>query len=230
MRVDGLNELAVSPWWDVLDADEQAQAARFVFSRDRVTFIAAHVLVRVVLSRMMDTTSPRAWRFVADTHGKPVAWLGDQPAPISFNLSHTAGMVGVAAVGSAGCALGFDLETLDRMVPLEIAAHYFCPQELIWLESLPDPARREGFLRLWTLKEAFIKATGKGLSQDLTTFWFAPTPPRIHFTAALAERTKNWHFEQRVIRERFIAALGFRQPIDEPIAAEWLEIDPDGLS
>jgi 4'-phosphopantetheinyl transferase len=224
MRVDGLDERAVSPWYDMLDAAEQARAARFVFGRDRVAFIAAHALVRVVLSRMVDATLPRVWRFVAGKHGKPVAWLGDQPAPLTFNMSHTDGMVGVATARSIGHTLGFDLETLDRKVPLEIANRYFCREELIWLKSLPKSAQPEGFLRLWTLKEAFIKATGQGLSQDLATL------PCIHFTAALAEQTKDWHFEQRVIRERFIAALGLRRPADEPTTTEWIEVDPKNFS
>jgi 4'-phosphopantetheinyl transferase len=224
LSVDGLDEATAAPWRSVLDATEQGRAGRFVFARHRVQYIAAHALVRAVLSTIVPDASPAAWRLIDGGNGKPVAWLGDRPAPLSFNLSHTEGMVGVAAVPWPDCALGFDLEALDRKVTLDIADRYFRPEEVAWIESLPEAGRSEGFLRLWTLKEAFIKATGAGLSQDLAAFWFTPSLPRIHFTSDLAERTEDWHFEQRVIAGRFIAAAGLRQPDAAPLPASWTEV------
>jgi 4'-phosphopantetheinyl transferase len=227
MRVDsGLPEARLSCWHELLDAAEQARAARFVFARNRGEFVAAHVLTRTLLSTLMPGTDPGAWRFVAGENGKPVACLGDWPAPISFNLSHTDGMVGVAALAAEGHALGFDVEPLDRKVTLGIADRYFCPEEVDWLQSLPEAIRPAGFLRLWTLKEAFIKATGQGLRQDLAMFWFKPMLPRIHFKAGLTERPEDWWFEQQVISGRFIAAVGVNRPADTPVTAEWTAIDP----
>ncbi len=86
---------------------------------------------------------------------------------------------------------------------------------------------REGFLRLWTLKEAFIKATGKGLTQDLASFWFTPSAPRIHFVPKLGEDGADWRFEQRMLDGAFIAALGIRHR--GPIAVHWTVIDPTRL-
>ena len=177
----------------------------------------------------MPGTDPGAWRFVPGEHGKPVAWLDDRPAPVSFNLSHTDGMVGVAALAAEGHALGFDVEPLDRKVTLGIADRYFCPEEVGWLQSLPEAARSAGFLRLWTLKEAFIKATGQGLRQDLATFWFEPMLPRIHFKADLAERPEDWWFEQQVVSGRFIAAVGTNRQADIPVTAEWTEVGSSSL-
>jgi len=180
--------------------------------------------VRAVLSTVVPEASPADWCLIDGGNGKPVAWLGDRPAPLSFNLSHTEGMVGVAVVPWQDRALGFDLEALNRRVTLDIADRYFRPEEVAWIGSLPEDGRSEGFLRLWTLKEAFIKATGAGLSQDLAAFWFTPSLPRIHFTPALAERTEDWYFEQRVIAGRFIAAVGLRQPDAAPLPAIWTEV------
>jgi 4'-phosphopantetheinyl transferase len=211
MPVGGLSETDTSPWRDILDATEQARAARFVFDRDRTTYIAAHALVRVALTSMHAGATPRDWRFVEGEHGKPTAWVGNRAAPLSFNLSHTHGMVGLAAVASPGCALGFDVESLDRKVTLAVADRYFCPEEIAWLGQLSEPERPHGFLRLWTLKEAFIKATGQGLAQDLASFWFKPLLPQIHFKPKLAERTEDWRFEQRILANgHFIAAVGIR--------------------
>lgn len=226
LQVDCIDEPAAAPWRALLDSTEQARADRFVFARHRVQYIAAHALVRTALSSIMPEVPPSDWRLVAGNNGKPVAFRHDTPAPLSFNLSHTDGLVGVAAVASADHALGFDLEALDRKVTLDIADRYFRPEEIAWLRSLPEHSRSEGFLRLWTLKEAFIKATGSGLSQDLAAFWFAVGPPRIHFTPALPERDEDWHFEQQIIAGRFVASVGLYAP-GSPIAATWTEVIPD---
>lgn len=228
MRVDGIDEPAAA-WGTVLDATEQARAARFVFSRDRVAYIAAHALLRAALTAVVPDAHPGAWRLVADERGKPAAWLGDRAAPLSFNLSHAEGIVGVAIMPLPGFALGFDLEALARKVTLEIADRYFRPEEVAWLRSLEETDRSRGFLRLWTLKEAFIKATGEGLARDLATFWFVPTPPRIHFIAVPADRTEDWHFEQRVIGGRFIAAAGLHRPAGTAVALRWIEVDAAGF-
>ncbi|HEX2940144.1 MAG TPA: 4'-phosphopantetheinyl transferase superfamily protein, partial [Rhodopila sp.] len=92
------------------------------------------------------------------------------------------------------------------------ADRYFRPEEVAWLGSLPEPQRVGGFLRLWTLKEAFIKATGEGLARDLASFWFAMGPPRIRFAGGGTEAAADWHFQQQVIGGRFIAALGVHAP------------------
>jgi 4'-phosphopantetheinyl transferase len=229
MPIDGLSEATLSRWHELLDTAEQTRVARFAFGRNRGEYVAAHVLTRTLLSTLMPGTDPGAWHFVPSEQGKPVAWLGDRPAPVSFNLSHTDGMVGVAALAAEGHALGFDVESLDRKVTLGIADRYFCPEEVGWLESLPEATRPAGFLRLWTLKEAFIKATGQGLRQDLATFWFEPMLPRIHFKADLAERPEDWWFEQRVVSGRFIAAVGMNRQVGLPVTAEWTEVDPSSL-
>jgi 4'-phosphopantetheinyl transferase len=92
---------------------------------------------------------------------------------------------------------------------------------------LPGAERSQGFLRLWTLKEAFIKATGKGLTDDLASFWFEPSPPRIHFLSYLGENEGAWGFEQRLIDDGFIAAVGLRH--GGPSAACWVVVDPAQL-
>jgi 4'-phosphopantetheinyl transferase len=226
MRVGGLAEEATAPWREMLDDAERQRAARFVFARNRIEFIAAHALLRAALASAFGLPM-EAWHFVAGGHGKPAAWVGGAPAPLSFNISHTTGMVGLAASAGSDRELGFDLEHLARNIDLKVADRYFTPQEVAWLAALPEAERRRGFLRLWTLKEAFIKATGKGLTQDLASFWFAPSPPRIHFMPQLKEDAADWRFEQRILDGAFVAALGMRHR--GPIAVRWTAIDPTRL-
>jgi 4'-phosphopantetheinyl transferase len=227
MHIDRLDEAATAIWLPVLDNNERTRAARFVFPRHRVQFAAAHALLRAALS-WMSGEAPQRLRFVADAHGKPAVWLGDAPAALSFNLSHTEGMVGLAATQGAGRSVGFDLEALARKVDLAVADRFFASDEVAWLDGLPAPARAEGFLRLWTLKEAFIKATGKGLTQDLAAFSFDPSLPCIRFSAHLPERESDWRFEQRILEDRFVAALGLRAGPDD-IETMWTKIEPKDL-
>ncbi len=229
LRVDALDEAAVAPWLAVLDDVERQRGARFVFARHRVLFVAAHALLRTAMARL-GGHPPAEWRFVTDAHGKPSAHLGPRPAPLSFNLSHTEGMAGVAVITRAGVDLGFDLEPLARTVDLAVAGRFFTRQEVAWLEALPEPLRPRGFLRLWTLKEAFIKATGKGLTQNLASFWFDPCPPRIHFTPQLAEREADWWFEQRDLDGGFLAALGLRRPAADAIETRWIAVEPGDIT
>jgi 4'-phosphopantetheinyl transferase len=229
MRVDALDEAAVAPWCAILDPDERERAARFVFPRHRVQFIAAHALTRAALGWLLGCP-PSVWRFVSSAHGKPAAYLGNAQAPVSFNLSHTEGMVGIAAIAGADRELGLDLEPITREVSLSIADQFFRPEEVAWLDSLAASDRLGGFLRLWTLKEAFIKATGKGLTQDLASFWFEPCPPRIHFAETMAQRAAVWWFEQRHLEGGFVAALGLRRAVAESAAASWITVEPDNLT
>nr|WP_294543388.1 4'-phosphopantetheinyl transferase superfamily protein [uncultured Rhodopila sp.] len=229
MRVEATGTADAERWQTVLDATEQARAARFVFNRHRMIYIAAHALLRSVLCQVVAGTKPADWRLVAGQNGEPEAWLADRPGPLSFNLSHTGGMVGLATVASRDEALGFDLEALDRRINLDIASHYFCAEEVMWLHRLPPADRPEGFLRLWTLKEAFIKATGEGLARDLASFWFEPELPRIHFEPHDEDAAGDWQFEQRVTDGGFIASAGIRRRDRLPVTFEWKEIAASGF-
>ncbi len=217
----------VAPWTNLLDEAEKATAARFAFARHRIQYIAAHALVRVALGRAA-SVDPAVWRWTPGVHGKPVARLDGAPAPVSFNLSHAEGAVGVAVLAEADADVGFDIEPFDRKVDLDVADRYFRPEEVAWLAGLPLAERPRGFMRLWTLKEAFIKATGEGLSRDLASFWFETAPPRLHFAAAGCGSDDGWRFEQHIL-DGFVAAAGVRSASAGTVEQEWTEIDAAAL-
>ncbi len=208
MPVGGLSEADVEGWRAILDDNERQRTARFVFERNRVEYIAAHALARLLLSSVTGEL-PEAIRFRIGVNGKPeLQYGGRASSAVRFNLSHTNGMVVVGAAD--GLELGVDVEATNRRVDLAVADRYFFGAEARWLAGL-DPSRRtEGFLRLWTLKEAYIKATGLGLSQPLDEFWFEVDPARIRFTPAIADDESAWRFRQRLLAGRFLLAAGWR--------------------
>jgi 4'-phosphopantetheinyl transferase len=227
LRVDALAEQDVAPFVAVLDEGEKARMARFVHARNRIEFAAAHSLTRFALGAAL-SVAPASLAFVEGPNGKPAAQRAGRPAPVSFNLSHANGMVGVAVLAQSDVPVGFDLERFDRKIELELADRYFRPEEVKWLASLPADERPRGFLRLWTLKEALIKATGEGLSRELDSFWFEVFPPRLHFVS-IAESADHWRFEQRIIDEAFVAAAGLQLTGASHGSPTWRAVDPRKL-
>ena len=125
--------------------------------------VLARVLVRTTLSRYAPV-EPSQWCFGVDSHNKPRVSSPD--CEFSFNLSHS-GQWLVCAVG-LGADLGVDIE---RHKPerdhLRLAQRYFDPAEARALQLMEGEQRIAYFYDFWTLKEAWLKATGLGLSGGL---------------------------------------------------------------
>jgi 4'-phosphopantetheinyl transferase len=167
---EGLDETGEARAVAILSDSERARGQRFVFARDRRDFAAAHALTRRALSRYGDL-APERWRFQEGANGKPsLAAAGGTP-PLTFNLSHTHGLVACAI--APGADVGIDVERVDRQVGAEqIATRFFSPAERADLARCPAGERARRFFELWTLKEAYIKAIGQGLAHPLNTFGF----------------------------------------------------------
>ena len=139
-----------------LSARERRRAARFRTARDARRFAAAHGWLRHVLGAVLGL-SPGDVR-LADGAGKPHLAGGRGPR---FNLSYS-GEVALVAVSLH--EVGVDVERVDRPGALEAAAVACTPSEQAALDRLSAPERAAAFLRLWTMKEAYLKARGTGLA------------------------------------------------------------------
>lgn len=164
-------QFAASDAW--LGSDERQRASRFLREDDRRRFVLARGLVRAVLGRVTGI-APAALAFDVQPHGKPVLRDGG----VHFNLSHTRGMIALAL--SREVEVGVDVEAIDRRLdPLRLAARNFSASEnaaLADAEASQQPAR---FIEIWTLKEAYVKALGRGLQHDLRSFSASLAPPSI---------------------------------------------------
>jgi len=153
---------------DDLDGDEQARAARFVFARDADRYRAWHGALRRILARYLNVAPDRV-RYVFGHNGKPALAPGFTPGGLRFNLAHSGDM---ALVGVAlGREVGVDVEQTRPLLDAEsIAERYFSARERAALADWPAAERPAAFFKIWTGKEAFIKATGHGLSLPLDSF------------------------------------------------------------
>ncbi|MBO9661625.1 4'-phosphopantetheinyl transferase superfamily protein [Dokdonella sp.] len=169
---------------------------------------------RVVLDRLL--------RFYAGTdapieiargrHGKPYA---PAFAGLDFNLSHAGHHVLLAF--ARGQALGVDLERDERRLSLiEIARRFFAADEADALERLPDAARLPCFLRLWTRKEAVLKALGQGLNFGLDRLAFAIDGDgevgALHRIAEEAGAPADWRLCALAPAPGLVGALAWRGP------------------
>jgi 4'-phosphopantetheinyl transferase len=202
-----LQQVPESVWsWigTLLDEEERARAAQFAFDRHRREYIAAHALKRMMLTAV-GGAAPRSWTFETGASGKPQVGPGAGPY---FNLSHCEGLVACAA--SNELEVGIDVEPLYREAPLEVAKAQFTPMEQGWIAAVPQVERDVAFWQVWTLKEAFIKATGRGLGQPLQDFSIAFDPLRVIFYDAALGDSYAWRFEQRRIGGTHMLALAWR--------------------
>lgn len=155
---------------------------------------------------------PAAPSVVRGEHGKP-----HFPAPfdtLGFNWSHS-GDAALFAIGRGGPGfeLGVDIERVrPRPRALELAARFFAPDETAMLSALPAEMQLDAFLRLWTAKEAVLKAQGGGLSYGLHRASFAlgeggVTP--VAFEGEIAPAS-SWRVEPLDPGAGCIAAVAWR--------------------
>ncbi len=218
----------------LLNPEERARELRFHFERDRKQFVITRALVRTTLSRYVETVLPAEWQFVAGSHGRPEI-VQAAGAALSFNLSHTAGLV-VLAVSSPG-QLGVDVENVAlRPAPLEIAEHYFSASETATLRSLPATEQGARFFHYWTLKEAYIKAKSQGLSIPLADFGFqlpasAASVPgqnagdvQIEFFKPIEPDPAHWQFALLQASPQHVASVGLHH--QQPLVLHMHKIRP----
>ncbi|MGE5645272.1 MAG: 4'-phosphopantetheinyl transferase family protein [Acidobacteriota bacterium] len=140
---------------DVLDPRERERAARFRFESDRRRFIASHTQLRRILARYLNV-GPAAVRIEIGKLGKPSV-----EGPVRFNMSHS-GELALYAVALR--EVGVDVERIRTDLDvMGIASRFLPAPEALELGELEPGERTRAFFRLWTRREAWLKARGIGL-------------------------------------------------------------------
>jgi phosphopantetheinyl transferase len=152
----------ISSNFNLLSVDEQEKAMKFRFQKDRESFIVTHGYLRQFLGKFLDL-KPRLIEFKLNAFGKPV--LVDQYRKINFNLTHSAGISVLAF--DVESETGVDVEKIDPEFDYtQIANRYFTGIENKYIHESTTGSRSK-FYELWTRKEAFIKAIGSGIGENL---------------------------------------------------------------
>jgi len=184
---DEPEEALMARFGGLLSEDERERVERPTLQKRRREILLTRMLVRTRLSLYAEI-DPKDWHFGVGERGRP--FIAD-PIPssfIDFNLTHTEGMIVCLVAPHAG--IGIDVEYLPRRNDTAaIASHFFAPEEQADLG--------DRFFTYWTLKEAYIKARGKGLALPLDGFWFdlAGEEPTISFDERIDDDPALWRFQ-----------------------------------
>lgn len=219
MRTPPADALEVARFLDLLDDDEQAQAAKFKLAPDRAAYITAHALLRTTLA-VLAGGSPRLLRFAPDAQGRPQIIPAN---PIRFSLAHCRRFV--ACVVCRDFDVGIDIEDLSRPEVQWRDSMVFLPdQERAYIEAGDAEGRRDRFFRLWTMREAFAKASGMGLARALETVEFDLDPYVVRLADGSISAGNEWQFECLSISGEFALAVAALAPgrvkitvIDQPV-------------
>lgn len=103
----------------------------------------------------------------------------------------------------------------------DISSRYFAPHEQTQLVAFDPDDRPDAFYRLWTLKEAIIKAIGHGLSLPLQDFAFTLQPLSLHFSESFRELAGRWHIEQHQPEPHYWISLAVRRDPNVGVTVEW---------
>jgi len=190
-------------YWRVLDAVEQAHAQKIKNDLLRNRYIEVHGRLRNILARTLNEP-PEKISIKKAEHGKP--YLNDNPELV-FNLSHSAAAM-VIAVGW-NCRLGVDIENCKPRTSLAaLVDKCFAEEEIAYWNKLPDAQKIPEFYRYWTRKEAFVKATGRGIALGLNHCVINPeNQTEFLRVPAGCGQTSTWHVQDMELGQGVCSAL-----------------------
>jgi 4'-phosphopantetheinyl transferase len=155
-------------WHKLLSAEEKNRAAGFHFPADRQRFAASRALLRMILSGYL-SVDPSTIAFAYSSKEKPSLAEPRAASGLKFNLSHSGGVALFAFARER--EIGVDIEQIRSTSDLDgIARRFFSVAEQQQFFAFPPEEKTGAFFRCWTRKEAYIKATGDGLSLPLSQF------------------------------------------------------------
>lgn len=149
----------------LLTLNEIEAANRFHFEKHRTRFILRRAARRVILSKNVGLPM-NALSFGTKENGKPLLLNPEAPA-FSTSNSDDMALVGIAPYGCVG-ELGVDIEKLRALSDGEgLSRRHGTEHEYHQVKSALYSERDALVLRYWTVKEAWLKATGAGVAEDL---------------------------------------------------------------
>jgi 4'-phosphopantetheinyl transferase len=200
--------------------DELYRWQRFSFEEGKRSFLVSHGFLRAVLSHYAEVT-PADWQFVRNAFGKPEVRLSSAAVrrSLCFNLTHTHGLA--ACVVAWDREVGVDAEDWTRQgreVGDDLIRHCLSPTELECFRTLMPAERNRGFFDYWTLKEAYLKARGFGLSlpiEEITFRWPSGVPHEgdatVSFGPAIGDSPHSWQFARHFPTQWHKIAIAVRR-------------------
>jgi 4'-phosphopantetheinyl transferase len=201
------DEREVAALGGVLTADELLRAGRMKSPQGRTRAVVARAALRKLLAAELGRT-PEELVFTVGPHGKPR--LDDESSGVRFNLSHS-GELALIAIARGAVEVGVDLEEVQPRADMSgVARRVFTEAEREAVEAGGEIA----FYRHWVAKEAFVKATGRGI-ESLRSFEVVldgPGGARLNHVAGDPGEAAKWTLAMLDVGPRFAAAAVLAAP------------------
>lgn len=198
----------VNKLWNLLDLEEQQRAERYKTPALQEAFVTGRGGLRLILHRYLDT-EPDHVKFATEQHGKPYVAEPSTSPPLSFNLAHS-GELALLAV-TLTRKVGIDIERHRRPLNYAGLVQRMCsPQEQAFLGRISHEQRQTAFLTCWTRKEAYVKATGMGITFPLNTVTVSlaqDAPPALLHVERNEEEPSRWAMRDLYPGHGYTAAL-----------------------
>ena len=193
---------------------EQGRAEEYRVASKRREFIVGRSMMRLVLAKLTGR-EPLDVSFAYEPKGKPQLDASCNTGEITFNLSHSRGMIVMAT--AARRAVGIDVECVRERFSFEkLAERFFSPREVTALMSVPEAQRMRAFYLCWTRKEAYLKAMGLGITVALdsfdTVFWPA-REARIDASRDEPEAPQKWAMNDLPLGTEHVGTVAAEGPI-----------------
>jgi 4'-phosphopantetheinyl transferase len=212
----------VSRFQRLLSMDEIMRAEQYHFEEDRKRFIICRGILRTILGYYLDV-EPGRFQFCYGKNKKPALSDIFVKGEIRFNLSHSEGLALYAFTRDR--EIGVDIEHIRDIPEIEkIAERFFSERENAVIRVLPKSKKKEAFFNCWTRKEAFIKATGDGLSWPLDRFDVSLVPgepARLQRIEGDSRAASQWYIEDLKPAPGFAAACAVKGRIGRVRCWQW---------
>jgi 4'-phosphopantetheinyl transferase len=207
----------------ILPEDERDQCLRSPLEKVRHERLVSRALIRFGHSWYVDAP-PQWWRFRVNEFGRPELETEiEKGAPrLRFNASHSHGLV--ACAFAVDRDVGVDVEDVTRSLStVEDISRYLSPQERAHLARVPENEERHTFFSYWTLKEAYAKAHGIGLSMGFDSFAvdLDRDPPALMST----DDADAWFFARVDVDPTYVVAVAARRAPGETLQASFRSIE-----
>jgi len=192
----------------LLEPQELIKAARFRFDSDKLRYLIARAMARLVLSQYAGV-APENLRFTKNDYGRPeIANSSYCKEKVRFNISYSKDIIVLAVAMNVD--IGVDIEFVYENADFFLYTKGILSEtELRYLTNMPSEARSLEFFKIWTLKEAYIKSRGLGLAIGLEKLSFLLSSEKISLCVEedIDKNADSWGFFNLEIIPSYIISI-----------------------
>jgi len=210
---------------NTLSREELEHGREYIQDVDRIYYYSRRLILREILARYADIEASQL-RFSHGAHGKPYLDKAHNRSNLQFSLSFSRPVLLIAVTKHH--PIGADIERIKPDIDFKnIARRFYSKEENEYLQNLEAYERIREFFRIWTMKEAHLKATGVGLSKEPASFTvpikYAPLPgidlPGLYFN----NQIHYFCLHESLLQGSYKATLASQEKIKSISILSWLQ-------